>query len=209
MRWPPDLKNEAELEAYVYFDSHIRPLPKKSDGSIDSLQRGFQDNDVDAFRHAYVSGIFCHEYGEKTANLLGWMNELITPSSPQGRNMDIWNNAIGRELARHNKTKDDLCKAVEQAGSSGELILGLSDNRIFQGAVLPRPEGVHSVIVLEEDRNGANKLFFDFTTSKTMTRKEFVTEIELGHFPGYTIRRIGNEDFPVSKQNQTDSDNLG
>lgn len=209
MRWPPDLKNEAEREAYVYFDAHIRVLPKKPDGSIDSMQSGFQDNDVDAFRHAYVSGIFTNEYGAKTATLLGWMNELVTPSSPKGRNMDIWNNAVGRDLARHNKTKDDLCKAVEKALNSGDLIVSLSDNRIFQGAVLPRPEGIHSVIVLEEEPSGANKLFFDFNTSKTMTRKEFVAEIELGHFPGYAIRKIGSESFPVSKQNQSDSDNLG
>lgn len=94
------LKNEAESEGYIYFDVHIRPLPKKSDGSIDTMQPGFRDNDVDAFRHAYVSGIFTHEYGEKTATILGWMNEFFLSGSGNDRNMDLWNNAVGRELAR-------------------------------------------------------------------------------------------------------------
>jgi hypothetical protein len=46
------LSDEAELEAYEYFNKNIRPLPKDSNGNIDSGQKGFQNNDVDAFRHA-------------------------------------------------------------------------------------------------------------------------------------------------------------
>lgn len=87
------------MEAYIYFDAHVRPLPKKPDGTIDTLQRGFQGNDVDAFRHAYVSGVFTMEYNEKVALILGWLNELGVPSSTADRNMDLWNNAIGRQLA--------------------------------------------------------------------------------------------------------------
>ncbi|MCM2324123.1 MAG: hypothetical protein NDJ90_12755 [Oligoflexia bacterium] len=65
------LKTEARDEAYVYFDQHIRPLPKGKDGRIDPLKPGFDDNDVDAFRHAYVSGVFTQEYGEQAVNLIG------------------------------------------------------------------------------------------------------------------------------------------
>jgi hypothetical protein len=49
---------EARVEAYEYFDRHIRRLPKKSDGKIISRGPELDDNDVDAFRHAYVSGVF-------------------------------------------------------------------------------------------------------------------------------------------------------
>ena len=101
MRWPPQLEREAELDGYIYFDQNIRPLPKSPDGSIDTMQPGFQYNDVDAFRHAYVSGIMALEYGENAARFLGWMNELVViGSSAADRNMDFWNNAVGRELVR-------------------------------------------------------------------------------------------------------------
>ena len=115
MKWPLTLMKEAELEGYLYFDANIRPLPKKSDGTIDTLRPGFQDNDVDAFRHAYVSGIFALEYGDKVALVLGWMNELVFPSSIPDRNMDLWNNAIGRSLAKKYRTKGDLAAAVREA----------------------------------------------------------------------------------------------
>ena len=58
MKIPPTLRDEAEAEAYQYFDENIRELPKNSDGTINTSAPGFHDNDVDAFRHAYVSGVF-------------------------------------------------------------------------------------------------------------------------------------------------------
>ena len=100
MKFPPDLSDEAELEAYKYFDKHIRPFPKKDDGSLDLGNATLQHNDVDAFRHAYVSGVFTHEYGEKGAKLAEWLNEkFVRGSRPGDENMDFWNNAVGIRLA--------------------------------------------------------------------------------------------------------------
>jgi len=67
--FPWVLKDEAQMEAYEYFDKYIRKLPKSPDGKIEDAAPGFQDNDVDAFRHAYVSGVFTQEYSESTADL--------------------------------------------------------------------------------------------------------------------------------------------
>ena len=58
-----ELKNEARDEAYVYFDLNIRRLYKRANGQVDPNARGLEDNDVDAFRHAYVSGVFTQEFG--------------------------------------------------------------------------------------------------------------------------------------------------
>ncbi|MBM4252786.1 MAG: hypothetical protein FJ146_12505 [Deltaproteobacteria bacterium] len=81
---------EATKEAYIYFDTKIRPLPKDENGQIDATVAGFVDNDVDAFRHAYVSGVFTQEYNEQTANILGWLNEGTSILSPFGStNMDL------------------------------------------------------------------------------------------------------------------------
>ena len=56
-----ELKDEALDEAYEYFDKNIRSLPKNKDGEVDQFARGLVNNDVDAFRHAYVSGVFTKE----------------------------------------------------------------------------------------------------------------------------------------------------
>ncbi len=58
-----EIRAAALQEAYTYFDSHIRILPKTNNGHFDEGSSGFVDNDVDAFRHAYVSAVFAHEIG--------------------------------------------------------------------------------------------------------------------------------------------------
>ena len=64
------LKSICEKESYDLFDKYIRKLPRKSDGSYDLSSGEFYDNDVDAVRHAYASGVFTHEYGEKVTEIL-------------------------------------------------------------------------------------------------------------------------------------------
>jgi hypothetical protein len=53
------LKEEAKIEIYNYIDKEIRKLPKTESVDFDEFQEGYQDNDVDALRHAYVSGVYC------------------------------------------------------------------------------------------------------------------------------------------------------
>jgi hypothetical protein len=209
--WPPGLKDEAEMEGYIYFDKHIRALPKKPDGTVDTLQPGFHNNDVDAFRHAYVSGVFTHEYGEKIARFLGWLNEFanIAPESRDENNMDCWNNEVGRKLALKYKTREQLADAIKNALANGELITAPSDERVYEGVMVPRPTGHHSVIVLKESSTGANELFFDMKEDRTMTRAEFVEDIDSGKYPGYTTRTIGGVVYPVSKRDLINANNLG
>ena len=95
-----DLRDEACLEAYKYFDKNIRPLPKNADGSF-KVTLEYIDSDIDAFRHAYVSGVYVQEYGELIADLLGRINEFGSFASDSrggeaSKNMDLWNNAVGR-----------------------------------------------------------------------------------------------------------------
>lgn len=66
-----DLKNNAKIEIYNYIDRNLRMLSRSADGSFDELQDGYVDNDVDALRHAYVSGIYTMRYGSNVANILG------------------------------------------------------------------------------------------------------------------------------------------
>ena len=74
MKLPSTLKSEALDEAYKYFDKNIRSLIKDKTGKVDPLAHGLDDNDADAFRHAYVSGVFTQEYSEPTADTFGQLN---------------------------------------------------------------------------------------------------------------------------------------
>jgi hypothetical protein len=78
MKFPPfDLKSEAEQEVYRLIDEKLRKLPKAKDGSIDSSALGFQDNEIDALRHTFVSGAYTQAYGSSTAEILGRLYEYF------------------------------------------------------------------------------------------------------------------------------------
>lgn len=208
--WPPNLSKEAEMEGYHYFDKHIRNLPKNVDGTINTLASGFGDNDVDAFRHAYVSGVFTQEYGEKTARIFGWLNELSSVGSPaSGTNMDLWNNSIGRKLGLKTKSRIKLLERVKGALEARELIISPDDPRQYTETIPPKPEGEHSIVVLKENEKGVNEYFYDFTTSKVLSRSEFVAEIKAGNYPGYSVRSVNGSDYPFSKRDKDPLNNLG
>lgn len=72
---PFKLRDKVRDDCYIYFDKNIRTLEKDSDSKIDPTVLGLEDNDVDAFRHACVSGILTMEYNEMAADILGRLNE--------------------------------------------------------------------------------------------------------------------------------------
>ena len=73
---PQTIRDEAQAEAYEFFDKKVRPLQKDNSGKVDPSAHGLEDNDADAFRHAYVSAVFTQEYGENAARIFGNMNEM-------------------------------------------------------------------------------------------------------------------------------------
>ena len=68
----------ARQEAYIYFDKNIRELPRKKDGSFDESTGEMSNNDADAFRDAYVSGVFTQEKGEMKAKIHNDENDGLT-----------------------------------------------------------------------------------------------------------------------------------
>lgn len=125
------LKDEAQTELYQWFDKEIRPLPKNSDGTINEFAEGLVDNDIDALRHAYVSGVYTLEFSEQTAEMMGRLNELLgfnsSLNSVGSENMDLWNNAVGRLKAKKIKNRRELYESLIKALKSGELIIYLND----------------------------------------------------------------------------------
>jgi len=214
--WPPALKKEAKYEAYNLIDKHIRKLPKNSDGTFNEFAEGFNDNDVDALRHAYSSGVFTQEYGEKTADIFGRLNEYFpgenssSSNTENSTNMDLWNNSIGRKYGKKTKSRKDLFKRLLKALKNGELITDpVEDKRKYLGAGEIKSDTSGMVIVLDENKYGKNRIFYDLNKKIVMKKNEFVTLIKNGNYSNYELRIIGGDEIPVSKRDLFSVNNLG
>lgn len=206
---------EARAEAYEYFDRRIRRLPKNGDGSIKSHGSWLDDNDVDAFRHAYVSGVFTQKFGETTSNVLGLVNELdpagaaSNSASPRLRNMDLWNNRVGRKYGTKTRGRKTLLKLIHQALKRGELIVDLKDPRTFAGVTTPPKRMSKPIVSLEKSKSGRNETYYDLLKRIVMTREELVAYILAGNYRGYSVKRIRGIETPVSKRDGKRINNIG
>jgi len=212
---PLSLKLEAKNELYSFVDKRLKPLPKNADGSINELAEGFQDNEVDALRHAYVSGVFTQVYGEKFANMSGYLQEYFpggggsSPGGPEQTNMDLWNNRVGRENGKKTKDREELFTSLLKALKKGELISDPKDARRFQGPKTISNKRKSLVVVVEESESGENQMYFDFHKGNFLSRSEFVTFIKEGQYPDYEFRKIRGFEIPVSKRDKVKGNNLG
>ncbi len=209
------LKATCENESYEFADRFIRKLPRKNDGSFDLSSGEFYDNDIDAIRHAYTAGIFTQEYGEKVTEILGDMNELVpfggnsSSNSPNSKNMDLWNNRIGRKLGLKTSGKLKLFKLILKALKNGEFIIDPeSDPRINEVSSI-KINLKNKVFVVKESKKGKNLSYFDFEKSVILSRSEFISEIQSGKYPFYEIRIVKGDETPVSKKDKNIPNNLG
>jgi hypothetical protein len=209
------LRNEAKKEAYSYFNENIHPLVMKENGDVDYSKNVLWDNDVDAFRHAYVSGVYTLEYDENTAKRLGVLQERFpgggsrSPNSENSRNMDYWNNEVGRQYGNKAKSKQELAELLHKALKNGELIISLDDPRKFGGETSFQIDSNKPVIVLKENETGRNELFCDLSNGNIFDRESFVAGIGNGEYPGYTVASIDGLATPMSKPDGVTSNNLG
>ena len=209
------LKGDAEKEAYHYFSVHIRPLVMKENGEVDLFKNVLWDNDADAFRHAYVSGVYTVEYDEKRAEWLGIFQEHIpggggsSPNSESSKNMDYWNNEVGRKYGKHAKSRKELAELLKKALENGELIISLDDPRKFKEGTSFQIDSTKPVMVLKETETGRNELFCDLSNGDMFDREDFVAGIGNGKYPGYTVASIDGLATPLSKPDGVTSNNLG
>ena len=206
---PNKLKEECRQEAYEYYHENIEPLPKKEDGSFDESTGKMSNNEADAFRHAYTSGVFSKEYYSKTiADLLGQGNEIKNPNPENQRNMDLWNNNVGRKYSKKSKNRQELAQLLKIALKNGELIISLDDPRKYDG---PKPliNLERSVIMIKQKASGLNEMFYDFIKEKMMSLDEFIEEIKKGNYQGYQIIENNGVKYVRSKPDKVASNNLG
>ncbi|MBL7687053.1 MAG: hypothetical protein JNJ49_03390 [Bdellovibrionaceae bacterium] len=210
-----DLMEEARIEAYDYFDQNIRKLPRGANGKIKIVGAAVDDNDVDAFRHAYVSGVFTQKFGEKTANFFGLLNEfdlfgkVSQSNSPGSTNMDLWNNRVGRKYGTRTRGRKTLLKLIHQALKRGELIIDPKDSRKFSGVKIVPKRIAKPIIALEKSKTGRNETYFDLLNKIVLTREEFIALIRAGEYRGYSVKLIRGIETPVSKRDGRRINNIG
>jgi hypothetical protein len=206
------LKNESRDEIYDYIDKNIRELPKDKDKNIDIYGPGLTDNDVDALRHAYASGRYTEVYDEDTADSLGYYYEVLSIKSRNektDKNMDLWNNSVGRKYGKVAKNKADLIELLIKALNTGELIIDPKDPRKYEETTPTPLDPNKPVKAIEETETGLNNVFIDLVNGNKMSRTTFISEIKDGNYPGYTVIENETTEFPVSKPDKTTSNNLG
>lgn len=212
---PHKLKEEAKNEVYLLIDKYYRKLPKTADGTINEFADGFQDNDVDALRHAYVSGVFVQVYNESFADFLGNMQEIFPgfgASSPTGgkqKNMDLWNNRVGRKYGLKTKSRDELFFKLLEALKNSELIIDPNDPRKYEDNLTSKVDHDFPVVVAKESETGENLFFYDFTKNTFMDKAEFVTMIKAGSYKNYEIRLVDGKETPFSIKDGNPNNNLG
>jgi len=170
-----DLKSESLSEAYQYFDQNIRTLPKTDTGEINEAGPGFVDNDVDAFRHAYVSGVFTQNYNVSGAKFFGFVQELFgnygsQNNAAKAKNMDYWNNAVGRKYGQKTSSREELAEMLHEELDNGGMIIDFNDQRKYDGDMSFYIDPEKPVVVLNEKETGCNELFADLVSGNIMTR---------------------------------------
>lgn len=83
-----------------FIDEETKDAQKKFGFQINTGKNPTWNNEADAFKHAFLSWYLSYYHGDDEAKRLGNMHEDETPNAPwYERNMDLWNNKIGREVA--------------------------------------------------------------------------------------------------------------
>lgn len=65
------------------------------------------------------------------------------------------------------------------------------------------------ITVTSESNTGRNQTFKDNYTGKSMTRNQFVNEINKGNYENFHVREINGVKTPVSNPDASKNNNLG
>ena len=173
---------------------------KKYGFSIGTGEHATWNNEADAFKHAYLSWYLTHNYGRGVAEWLGNMHEDETPNAPSyERNMDLWNNQIGREVPidmwqrygdkMKNFTKEEISELasdlIMEKMKNGELITNpYKDKRKFENMEKERLKDSDRVFYEDEywddmDENERKRYSTHYADYKNRILNKFPTKAEL------------------------------
>jgi hypothetical protein len=79
---------------------------------------------ADAMRHILFSALATQDYTDVGAKTISFLNENITWNQPKAeKNMDTTNDAIGREIGRKAKSKEEMVQMAKDAIDSGRAVV--------------------------------------------------------------------------------------
>lgn len=100
------------------------------------------NNDLDAMRHAYVTGRFADTYGGPAAEAIGREHEKRHPNDAAERAMDLHNNGMGARYSGETHSPQELYDRIKQGIQNGELIIApQQQNGNYQSSARPNDLG--------------------------------------------------------------------
>ena len=184
----------------LYYENKAMEYGKKYGLKQNEVSPGW-DDEIDAFRHAFMQAYITANSGAGNAKFLGDAYEKIGDimhSQPSGeRNMDLWNNAIGREIGeevknetshfRHLTTQemfeDMIAEKIYNRMKNGEMITTIKDLRDFEtspynGRIYTREE----IGSMPPDEYEINKKLIDKALSRgdVMSEKDVKNLVQSG-----------------------------
>lgn len=167
------------------------------------------NNEADAFKHTFMQTVLSLRYGDTVSHTLGTWHEIEGDLSnqPKGeKNMDLWNNFIGREIAKEikqeikgkekfftNEQIEDMAAVkVMERMKKGDLITKPSDKRSFEKLKKGYSTG-YAVPFTREQINSMTNDEFSANESSIMSQlKNGLIGSELKDYTGYTNPTSGD-----------------
>jgi hypothetical protein len=160
-------------------------------------------------------GVLTMQLNANQAAFYGYLQELTggngssSSNSEAAKNMDFWNNAVGRKYGKKAKTRKAFLNMIQKALKNGELIINLNDPRKYDGDIGFNNDPDKPIIVVREGEAGRNELFVDTISGIILDRVSFLEKIESGEYPGYHVTKIDDLPTPMSKPDGFTKNNLG
>ncbi|MCH2547241.1 MAG: hypothetical protein MK052_06505 [Alphaproteobacteria bacterium] len=129
----------------VAWENHVNAVAKKYGITSDQQSPHPGQNDsLDAFRHIYSSAVAAYYstsvISEAAGNLIEWGGDTFKDQHPAIREMDIHNNALGREIGLSVQSFDEIAPYVVEAIKSGQAMKSPPYKNLFGVSPTPTPK---------------------------------------------------------------------
>lgn len=163
-------------------------------------EEGTHNNEADAFKHAFMQAYATFSWWRNGAKALGDYHEFIEGfNGPKGeRNMDLWNNSIGREVAENLKKilgrkfnnysikelSDMASDIIIEKMKNGELITNPDDKRSYKKMMYDRLQDKDRIFYEDEywddmDEDERRRYSTHYSDYKNRIQNKFPTKAEL------------------------------
>ena len=95
-------KNREDFNKYIHNETF--KYQRQYGFEMGTGEHATWNNEADAFKHAYMQAVLSIGYGNAASAVAGYKHEIEGKETiPGERNMDLWNNKIGREVVEDMK----------------------------------------------------------------------------------------------------------